>query len=156
MKGELVDVHPHAQSPEPVEVGVEASTTDQVAARSAHLDLARARQQRAHHQNRRSDLLAQLPRDLVHTDVGCSHADRAVFSCDLGPQVGEDVEHGVDVPDFRDVLEHHFLVREEAGGEHRKHGVLVAAGSDLAVQALAAADDESAHRWLMGRDPPEG
>ena len=48
----------------------------------------------------------------------------------VGAEVGEQLEHRVDVADARHVRQRHRLVREQAGGEDRQRAVLVAGGAD--------------------------
>ena len=63
----------------------------------------------------------------------------------LHAEVGEQGEHGLDVPDARDVVQHDLLVGEEAAGEQRQRRVLVAGGHDRAGQRHPAFDDELLH-----------
>ena len=57
---------------------------------------------------------------------------------------------GLGVADPRHVGEHDLLLGEQAGGEDRQRGVLVAGGRDLAGKRGPALDDELLHRARLG------
>ena len=50
---------------------------------------------------------------------------------DLDPEPLEQAELGLGIPDPRHVVDDHLLLGEQAGGEDRQGGVLIARGGDL-------------------------
>ena len=60
-------------------------------------------------------------------------------------EVLEQLEQRLGVPDVRDVVQRHVLVREQRAGQQRQRGVLVSGGHDGAGQRHAAFDDELLH-----------
>jgi hypothetical protein len=124
-----VDVDPHAELDERVDVRVESPPPDHVAARRRQHGTAEAREQRAGEQERGADALGEqrVQLDLAH--VGGLHAHfvrpRPV---DLDSEVGDQLDHGLDVPDARDVGKPDGLPGEERRGEDRQRTVLVSGG----------------------------
>ena len=59
---------------------------------------------------------------------------------DLGADVEQQPRHHLDVADARHVAEDAFVFGEQAGGEQRQRGVLVALDADRAGQTAAAFD----------------
>ena len=113
---------------------VEAAAADDVAAGRRDDGAAAARQERAGDQERRADRLGQLARDLdVRLDLGRADGDRVVLApFDLGADVLEQVEHGVDVAYVRDVAKDDLLLGEEAGRQRGQCRVLVPGRNDRA------------------------
>ena len=144
---DAVDRDLGAERAERVDVRVETPAADDVAARRRHGDRAEAREQRP---ARRND--ARISR--------ASSASRSVFAhsarvdadlvragpLDVRTEVGEELDHRLDVADARDVREPHLLRRERACSEDRKRAVLVARCPHGAAQRTAALDDEGLHR----------
>ena len=82
---------------------------------------------------RRAELLVELV--LASTSGGVdAHLVRA-GPLDVGAEVGEQLEHRLDVADPRHVRERHRLVGEQARGEDRQRAVLVPRGADAAARA---------------------
>ena len=139
---------------EGVEVRVQAPAADDVAAGRRHDRAAGAGQQRAGEQERRADLLGQVDVDLAALAVD---AGRRTATTSFWPrhstrdaEVGEDVEHGLDVPNSRDVAQDDLFVGQDRGGEDRERAVLVAGGDDGAAERHAALDDEFLHERGRG------
>ena len=66
---------------------------------------------------------------------------------DRGAEIDEEREHGLDVPDARDVVEVHRAVGEEGRGEDRQRGVLVAGGTDGTRAADGRRERGSVEAW---------
>ena len=74
---------------------------------------------------------------------------------DLGADVGEELDHRLDVADARHVRQRHRLLREHARGEDRQRAVLVPRGADGPADRAAAFDDEGLHLGGKRRGHPE-
>ena len=70
------------------------------------------------------------------------------------PEVLDELEHRLDVKDRRDVRQGDRLFRQEARGDDRERGVLVAGRAHPAREGLPAVDDERLHEAL--RDEGSG
>ena len=75
-----------------------------------------------------SGALTSVPR----TSSACSETVFSALPVDAHAEVGEQLQHRLDVADARDVVQHHLLVGEQAAGEQRQRRVLVAGGHDRA------------------------
>ena len=65
-----------------------------------------------------------------------------------GAEIHEELEHGLDIPDARDVVELHGAVGEDGAGENRQRGVLVAGGPDRPAQRTTTAHEKT---WRHGQ-----
>ena len=98
---------------ERVDVRVERAAADEVAAGRREQDVAVAREQRAGEQERAADAVGELLVDLGLRDAGGLDANLVLAEpFDVGAEIGEQREHGVDVADPRDVAQHDGLVGE--------------------------------------------
>ncbi len=138
-----------AQLLERQEVGVDPAAADDVAAGRRQGHGAEAGQQRSRQQDRGADAGAELgierlgphPARVDAHEIGPGPLGR-------GAEIDEEREHGLDVPDARDVVELHRAVGEHGAGEDRQRGVLVAGGPDRPAQRLSTADEET---WRHGQ-----
>ena len=138
---------------ERVEVGIEAAAADHVAAGRRHVGRAEAGQQRAGEQEGGPDLLGDLGIDVGLGDGrGVDTQFRGAQPLGLGAEVGQQLDHGLDIGDTGHVAQHDVLVGEQRGGQDRQGAVLVAGGSDRAGQWHATLDDE----LLQGNRPRSG
>src|SRR5262249_60608523 len=64
----------------------------------------------------------------------------------VGAEIGDELDHGLDVLDPRNVREPDLLGGEQGGREDRERAVLVARGPHRPGQGAAALDDEGLHR----------
>ena len=146
---EVVD---RAETLERIEVRVESAAADDVAARRGHHGTAEARQQRAREQERGPDQLTQGAIDAgirFHRARTQRHLV-AGAPVDADADALEQLQHRRHVPDARDVRDDDLLLGEQAGGQDRQRGVLVAGGRDASRQRYAAFDNELLH----GRERP--
>ena len=65
---------------------------------------------------------------------------------DVCSEIGEELDHRLDVADARDVRESHLLRCEHTRSEDRERAVLVARGAHRPAQGAAALDHEGLHR----------
>ena len=115
------------------------------------LDLAAAREQRARQQQRGAEAPAQVGVELGGADAAARMRDEfGPSSRTLTPEVVEQRQHHVHVQDVGHVVQHDLLVGEEAGGQDRQSGVLVAARHDGAGQRAAAPDDQPVLAHVVG------
>ena len=141
-------------------MGIEPAAADHVAAGGRQQRRAEAGQQRPADQHGGADALGQVGVDVGRADVVRLERDGvAVAVLDLDPEVRQEVQQRLRVPDLRDVVQDDLLVRQQARREQRQGRVLVAGGHDGAGQRHAAFDDELLHKgWerLGGADagPP--
>ncbi len=123
---DAVDVDVGAERGERVDVRVETAPADHVAARRRHGHPPEACEQRAGEQERRANLASELG-----VEVGLAHAARVdadlvrARPLDVGSEVGEQLDHRLDVADARNVRQPHLVRRERARRENRKRAVLV-------------------------------
>ena len=115
---------------------------------------AEARQQRAGDQERGADRLGQRRRPRRpgrrRRRRGHARCPRATRPRRRGAQQRE---HRVDVADARDVAQHDLLRGEQAGGQHRQRGVLVAGRDHGAGERIAAFDDGTCPCGRRGHVP---
>ena len=138
-----------AQVAEGVEVRVEAAAADHVAARRRHPRLAEAGEQRAGEQERGADPgRERLVRSRSSvTASACRRSSFVAGPLGLHARAPRARATWVSVSRIRGTLrEHHLLLGEQAGGEDRQRGVLVAGGDDLAREGRAPLDHELLHR----------
>src|SRR5581483_1670971 len=148
----LPEVDPGAHPREGVDVRVEPPPADQVAARGRDDRVPEPRQQRAGEEERGAHAPAEFGVELVLGDVRGVHPDLVrAGPGDVGAEVGEQLEHRVDVADPRDVRQENRVLREQRRGEDRQRAVLVAGRLDRPREPLAPFDHESVHQ-LGGED----
>ena len=126
-----------------------------IAAGRRHGHPAEPGEQRPGEQERGAHAAAELGVELVLGDLG--GVDTQLVRArpgDLRAEVGEQLEHGVDVPDPRDVRERDRLLREQRRRQDRQRAVLVAGGLDRPRQTPAALDHEGLHQ--LGRERARG
>ena len=80
---------------------------------------------------RRADAFAELLVELVARRLRRVDHDLAVPPLDGRAEMLDELEHGLDIEDARDVRECHRLVGQEAGGDDRQGGVLVPGRPDM-------------------------
>ena len=126
-----------------MDVRIEAAAPDHIAAGRRHRRTAEAREERAGQQERRTHHAAEalVGRRLRRAPGIDAHLVRT-RPRRVRPEVGQEVEHRVDVPDARHVREQHRPVDEDARGENRERAVLVSGGANGAAQAACTFDDE--------------
>lgn len=135
-----------AEVGEGVEVGVEAAAADEVAAGRRHLGGAEACQQRPREQERRADLTGELLVDHRSADAGGAELDAVVSDpVDRDPEVLEQGDLRLGVADARHAVQQYLLLGQQAGGEDRQGGILVAGDGQLAGERDAPFDDEFLH-----------
>jgi len=128
----LADRDPCTERVERVHVRVDAPPADDVASGRGHDGLAAPSEQRPGKEDRGSDFTAEILVELVRRDL--SSVDAHVVRPDpvrVRPDVAQEGEHRIHVPDTRDVLEVDGLVREQAAGQDRQRRVLVAGRADV-------------------------
>ena len=147
------DVDLGAQRCQRHQMGVDAAAADHVAARRRDVGRAEAREQRAGEQDRRADPLAQLGIELGAGHVAGPHAHRVLAQpLDIDAERDDQLDHLLDVPDARDVLERHRVGGQQAGCEDGERGVLVAGRAHGAREGRAALDQERFHSASSGCD----
>ena len=70
---------------------------------------------------------------------------RRADAVDLGAEVEQQPAHHFHVGDARNVAQHALLLGQQARGDERQRGVLVAFDIETAVQAVTAFDHECGH-----------
>ena len=116
-----------------------------------HPRLAEAGQQRPGEQERGPDLLRELLVDGDVGDRGGAEADAVVGDPgNLDPKPLEQRELRLGVADPRHPVQEQLLLGQQAGGEDRQGGVLVAGDGQLAGERHAALDHEFLHRFRLG------
>ena len=150
-----------AHRPERVQVRVQATAADHIAARRRHHGPPEPRQQWTGQQERRPDLLGQLGLDLdlrdARTLVHARGAERDLVGpapVDAHADRAEDREHRVDIPDPRNVAHDHLVLGQDRRGEDRQRAVLVPGRDHCAGQRSAAFDYELLH-GLSARSPAQ-
>ena len=115
-----VQIDLRAELRECMDVRVEASPPDHVAAGRWHCGPAPAREQRAREQEGGADAACQLLVDVGRDQVGRVHAHLVLARpFDVGAELREQLDHRLHIADPRDVRQRHRLLREEARGENR-------------------------------------
>ena len=100
---------------------------------------AATREQRTEQQHGPAQPADQGAVGLVLGDRAAAHAQRrAADAFDLRAQIEEQPRHHFDVADPRHVRQHAFVRRQQARGEQRQRGILVAFDRDGTRQAMAA------------------
>ena len=137
-----------AEREERVEVRVQPAAADHVAAGRRHQRGAEAGQQRPGDQERRRGCArrGRRRRRCVRTSSAWSATVLPSRHSTLTPRSASRSSIASRVADPRDVVQHDLLLRQQARGEQRQGGVLVAGGHDGAGQRHAAFDDELLHK----------
>ncbi|MCY1293436.1 hypothetical protein D9M70_426950 [compost metagenome] len=137
---------------EAADVQVDRPRTDGAATGQRHLGLAEVRDHRTEHQDRGAHGLHQL----IGGDQGLDGAGvdldaELLVDHRLDAHATEQLDHGGDVVQVRQVAHSDRLVGQQGGGEDRQGRVLRAGNADFAVQANAAGNDQFVHRSLVAR-----
>jgi hypothetical protein len=137
---------------ERMDVRVEPAAPDHVTTGRRHARAAEAREQRAGEQERCANPVRELLVDLVGHVVRVHANVVRTGPPHVGPKLREQVEHGLDVADARNVREHDRLVGQQARCENRQRTVLVARRTKAARKRMPAFDHERfRHRSDDGR-----
>ncbi len=114
-----------------MDVSVEPATSDHIAARRRNDGAAESRQKRPGKEERGPDLAAQVRVELRLRHARAVHT-HLVRPCPLSrrAQVGEQLDHHLDVADARQVREVHLFGGEHGGCEDRERTVLVPGCAD--------------------------
>ena len=124
--------------------------SDDIAARRGDDGASAPHEERAGQQERGAHARAELRVELGLANLGRMHADLVLaHPLDFDAEIAEQGEHGVDVPDSRDVSEQHGVARQHAGGEDRQGAVLVSGRPHAPVQGLSAFDHEGLHERVF-------
>ena len=124
---DAVDLDVGAERGERVDVRVEAAPADDVAARRRHRHPSEAREQRTCEQERGANLARELCVEVRLAHAARIHADLVrARPFDVGSEIGEQLDHRLDVANARDVGQPHLVRGEHARREDRKRAVLVA------------------------------
>jgi hypothetical protein len=134
-----LDARPHGG--QPLEVLVDGSRADGASAWQRHARLAVAANQRPQHQGRGAHGLDQLVGRLEVVD-GRAVDDGGAVALDLGAKLPEQLAHGDHVTQARDVAVGRLAAGKQRRGEDGQRRVLGARHTHLAVQSLAALDDD--------------
>ncbi len=126
-------------------MGVQPAAADDVAARRVERGRAAARRQRAGQQDGAADLRAERAVQLGFLQAFGAQLDGMAFARHRHAEIGQQLEHVLDVEDARDVVEDDGFVGQDAGGQHRQRGVLVAQRPERAADLPSAPDDEPRH-----------
>ncbi len=137
-----------------VEVGVEAPPTDHIASRRRQSQLVGAGEHRTRQQDGGPDARSKFrgQGDRAHV-TGLQLQNSASLPPGFNAQRPEQLEHGVHVPDVRDVTEAHPFLGQERRRHHRQGGVLVARRPHVTVELSTPFNDEAAHSRGQVRSP---
>ena len=143
-------------SGEAEQVRVDAPASNEVPTGRGKLRHTEAAKQRTRQQDGGTDLTAQVRIEGRRADLGRLDAQRVLIDRLQGDsQAFEQRPHRSCVANVGDVVQGDRLVRQKAGGQDRKGGVLVAGRDDLAAQRPSTFDAKSGHPQLRpGRRPP--
>ncbi len=125
---------------------VDRARTDGATAGQRHFGLAIARDQRTEHQDRRT----HGAHEVVGRDAGIFRPRidvhfHAIVEDHAHAHAAEQFNEGGDVVQVRYVADADRLVGKQAGSEDGQDGVLRAGNADLAIERLAAADQDLGH-----------
>src|SRR2546430_2764817 len=135
-----------AEALEREEMRVDASPTDDIAARRGQRHAAEAREHWPGEQNRRPNLLGQRRIERARLRAPAIHLHRVgPMPLDDRTEALQQREQRFDVADARHVVDAAWTVGEESGCENRKSRVLVARGADGARERASPRDTE--RRW---------
>lgn len=135
---------------------VDRTVADRAAAGQRDGRLARAREQRPQHQDRR----AHLAHDVIGRDRGGhpARAQRHHPAEILGPraldhrrhaELVEQMAEAVDISETRQVAQRQRLVGQQRARQQRQRAVLGSGNGDTARERLAAANDDLVHRRCL-------
>ncbi len=144
-----------AELHERVDVRVEATAADHVPARRRDRRAPEAREEWPGEQERRADLAAEDGVELGPRHLGGVDAD-LVGPCPrgLGAEVGEDLDHRLDVADPRHVRERDGARGQHGRREDRERPVLVACGANSPRERTSAFDHERLHSGAVSYPAP--
>ena len=140
------------------DVRVDAAAADHVAARRRHVAAA-AREQRAGEQDRRADAAAERRSSVVFETNSARISGRsAAVHSTLGAEIGDQLEHHLDVADARHVGQPDGAVGQQRRSDDGQRRVLVALGGDGPGEGTSALDDEvlASQRACRGLDRGHG
>jgi hypothetical protein len=138
------DLRPHLL--EAVDVQVDRTLADRAPAGERHPRLAKAREQRAQHEDRRAHRLDEVVRGFVRPQA--RHLDRrapAPLILDRRPELLEHAQHRADVADEREVVDRDALFGEERRREDGERRVLAPSDRDTAGERASADDPKLVH-----------
>ena len=145
-----VDLRAHGF--ETTDVQVDRTRTNGATARQCHFSLTKARDQRAEHEDRGAHGFHQL--------VGCNQgldAARVDFDAELlvdyrlNAHATEQLDHGGDVVQVRQVAHGHRAIGQQGGSQNRQGGVFRPGNADFAIKTNAASNNQFIHRSLIAR-----
>jgi hypothetical protein len=131
-----------------IEMCVQPSATDHVAAGRRQHHLAHPRQHRAGQQDRGTNPGDQVGLERCGVNVsGVQRQRTGARPLEAHAERFEQLEHGMHVPDIRYIRQLDRLIREQRRRHHRQSGVLVPRRPHMAVQDPSAFNYEAAHGW---------
>ena len=127
-------------------MGVDAPASDDVTARFGDIRRSAAREQRPGEKDRCADSFREL-RVGSRGDValGMDTHNILLAAFDTGAELLDDLQHHAHVLDIRQVVQCDRLIGQQAGGEDRQRGILVAAGTDRSLEPPSPFDREALH-----------
>ena len=156
----LADIDVGAQFGQRLEVQVHRAGADGAAAGQRHAGLAASRQNRPQNQHRGAHLADQIvgrggagdgPRRQLENAPGVAAPGGVAVHMDVDAQLGQQVCHGRDVDQVRQVGQAKGAVGKQARGHQRQRRVLGAADTNGASQRRAAADMNAIHEVFPKR-----
>ena len=142
----VLDVDIGAQRGQALDMLVDRALPDRAAAWQAHARLAKARDQRPEHQDRRAHGLDELVRRLECAELIGGDGDAVVrVAHGAHAHVAQQLERGGDVVEPGHVGQAQGIRSEQSRAEDRQRGVLRAGDADLAAQRRAAHDTQLVH-----------
>ena len=146
------DLDLRAHRLERLQVQVDRTVADRAAAGQRHRRLARARDQRPEHQDRRAHLADDVVRRLGRGQLARAHRHHAAEilgprALDLGrrAELVEQMPEAVDIGEPRQVAQRHRLLGQQRARHQRQRRILRARDGQFAGQAIAAADEDTVH-----------
>ena len=134
---------------ETADVQVDRTRADGATAGQRHFGLTETGDHRAEYQDRGAHGLDQLVRRDQGLDGAGIDFDRELLVDDrLHAHAAEQLDHGGDVVQVRQVAHGDRGIGQQGGGEDRQRGVLRAGNTDFAVEADTAGDDQFVHSGL--------
>ncbi len=140
------DVDDRAHGFKATDVQVDRTRTDGTATWQSHFGLAEASDHRAQHQNRRTHGFHQLVRGDQGLDGARVDLDTELFvDHRLDAHATEQLDHGRDVVQVRQVLNGNGSVRQQGGGKDRQGRVLCPGNANFAIKTNAAGNNQFIH-----------
>ncbi len=150
----FADVDLCAESLEGEEVGIEPSSSDDVAAGRWEADFAFSCEHGAGKEDRRAHLFAEFGAELIFIDMFAAEAHGVAFFVEetsFPAEVADDLHHDLDVFDAWDIVEDDFLGGEEARCQRGQDFVLVAARDKGSAELMPAFNNELFHNSIRGK-----